>query len=1701
MTLMMRMFAFSAFCIAFSAVGAPALAQGEAKSPAGPAAAKVSFDKQIRPIFQANCQGCHQPAKAKGGFIMTAHDKMLLAGDSDKKGIVPGKSGESYLYESIVPKDGKARMPEGKKPLDPSEIELIKRWIDEGAVDDTPANARQKVDAEHPPVYTHPPILPSLDFSPDGKLLAVAGFHEVLLIDTSNHTLAGRLVGLSERIQTVRFSPDGGRLAVAGGLPGRMGEIQVWDVAKKKLVLSAPYTFDTLFGLSWSGDGNRIGFGCTDNSVRVIDAKTGEQVMFQGGHSDWVLDTFFVFDNSHVVSASRDMSVKLTEIATQRLIDNVTSITPGALKGGVQALARHPKFNVFIAGGSDGVPRAYRVFRETARQIGDDANLIGDLFPQVGRIFSVRFSPDGKRIASASSLDGKGEIVVASYDHDADVPNNIKQIMGKVAGSRVPAERQALEEYRKKGIREISRIKLDKAGAYAVAFSSDNTTLAVAAGDGLVRLYNSSDGKLIKEFAPAPIQAAAEKANDHPKLTYVKDAKHDAEKLPGNVKVIALEFEPKEISLSSPYQYAQLLITAKLSNGDSFDATRIAKITPPANVGTVTPSGLVRPIGDGQGDITIELAGQAARMLLTVTGQKAAYTADFIHDVNPVLGRLGCNAGTCHGANKGKNGFKLSLRGVDPILDVRSFLDDHAGRRANIASPDDSLMLLKPSGGVAHVGGQLTKPGEPYYELIRNWIAHGAQLNLKTPKVTKIEIQPANPIAQRIGEKQQFRVLATYADGKVKDVTRESFVEAGNIELASADNTGLITALRRGEVPILARYEGAYAATTMLVMGDRSGFAWKDPPAYNRIDELTAAKWKRMKIEPSDVCSDLDFLRRVYLDLTGVPPTADDVRAFMADNRESRQKREAIVDKLIGSSEYVDYWTNKWADLLTVNRKYLGTEGASMFRDWIRKEVDANTPYDAFARKILTASGSNKDNPPASYFKVLRDPANTMENTTHLFLGIRFNCNKCHDHPFERWTQDQYYSTAAYFAQVAIKGDPASGKRTVGGTAVVGGNPLFEIISDKTDGDVIHERTNQKAAPEFPFVAKHDVDPKEPRRQELAKWMTSPDNAYFAKSYVNRVWGYLFGTGIIDPIDDIRAGNPPTNPELLDYLTQEFVKSGFNVRHLQKLIVTSRTYQLAVSTNKWNADDKTNYSHAIPRRLPAETLYDALIRVTGAKAQLGRAASLPDSGVDLPSGFLATFGRPSRDSACECERTAGVQMGPVMALVNGATIADAIGDPNNELAKLVQKQPDDRKLVDEIFLRILNRPATAKEIDTCLNELKSIDADHAKLTEALRKREIEAAEIRKKKEAERETAMAKAKADLEAYQKEIAPRVAKQEAARKEAIEKALAAFNEYEKALPKYLGDWEKKHATDVEWHTLLPQKAEGIAGGKLTVMPDRSIVASGGKNERDTYTITYRTTLKNLSAVRLEVLADPTLPKKGPGRAPADGNFVLTEFQVLVQPVGSKDLPKKIPLTTPLADFSQDNFDVRFAVDGDEGNRDRGWAVSPQTGHTHWATFQLKDEISIDAGAIITVRLVHNFNQNNFNLGRFRVSFAAHKAPVGLSLADDYRSILQTPAAERTKEQNETIFAYFKKIDPGIRDRQKALADAQRPLPVDPKLVELQSTLTDVSRPVPEDERLVQLRNDAKMSEAQLSNRRLTAAQDISWALINSPAFLFNH
>lgn len=1715
----------------------------------------VSYHKQIKPIFQAHCQGCHQQAKQMGGFEMTVFANLVKGGESEVKAIVAGKPDASHLIDLITPTNGMAEMPKGKEPLSETDIELIKTWIAQGAKDDSPASTVAKYDAEHPPVYERAPVVPALDYSPDGKLLAVAGYHEVLIHKADGSGLVARLVGLAERVESVKFSPDGKRLAVTGGLPGRLGEVQVWDVAKRELLLSQPSTFDTLYGAAWSPDGTRIAFGCGDNSVRVIDSASGKQTLFMGSHSDWVLDTTFTPDGSHLVSVGRDRTAKLTEVETERFIDNITSITPGALKGGLQAVARHPSRDEIVFGGADGVPKIYRVFRLTKRVIGDDANLISVLPALKGRIFGVDVSPDGKQIAACSSQDGSGELGVYAYSDDTALPDNVKASMEKRVSERTEADQKLIDEYTKKSVKLLAKVAVPETGLFAVAFSPDGKQVAVSGGDGQVRLIGTKDGAIAKTFSSVPLVKAGGKANRAVAKLNFPTQIPPSESLPKGAEVAAIEVEPKSINLTNRFDYAQLVVTAKLKNGASLDVTRNAKYAAAGKQVDVLPGGLLVPRADGKTEVAVTLGNQTVTVAATVAGAEAAYHVDYLRDVNPVLTRLGCNQGTCHGAKDGKNGFKLSLRGYDALYDLRAFTDDHASRRVNPAAPDQSLMLLKATGSVPHVGGMLTKPGDAAYEILRNWIADGAKLNLKTPRVVGIEVLPRDPVVDLAGQRRQMRIVARYADGKERDVTREAFIESGNIEIASVFGNGILTALRRGEAPILARFEGSYAAGVLTVMGDRSGFQWQEPEKFNKIDELTAAKWQRIQTLPSDLCTDAEFIRRVSLDLTGLPPTADEVRKFITDKRPSREKRDAYVDSLIGGDPFIEHFTNKWADLLQVNPKFLGADGAKLLRDWIRQEVADNTPYDQFAKKILTADGSNKTNPAASYFKILRDPDLTMENTTHLFLAVRFNCNKCHDHPFERWTQDQYYETAAYFAQVELKPDPSAKGQTIGQTAVEKGKPVYEIIGDKPTGDMKHERTGMVTAPKFPFPAEHSASEKATRREQLASWITSPDNAYFARSYVNRLWGYLFGVGIMEPIDDIRAGNPPTNPELLEYLTDEFIRSGFNVRHVVTLICKSRTYQLSVASNKWNADDKTNYSHAIARRLPAEVLFDSIHRVTGAPSPFGpqRAAQVTDA-AGMGGGFLQTFGRPARESACECERAGGMALGPVMAMISGPTLADAIGSPKNELAKLVAAEKDDAKLVDELFLRVLNRPATKEEVALAIQTIAEVKNDDAKLAALLVDLEAKWKPLGEKLEQERLGKIAAAGKALKDYQKSQEAAVV---AAEKDRLDKIAAAEKNvaaHAAKLAKAQAEWETGIASrkdGVLWHAtkIVEAKPRNSTSIKLAVENGDTVFATNADGQMDSYFVTLETPLEKVTGILLEVLPDERLPGFGPGYM--NRNFVLSEFVITDSyPRGVPDAPTrgKAALSDARATYTQDKFSAKMAIDGkDETTPNNGWATGGIVG-THQIAFQLAKPLAGKEGHRIKLDLRQRFRPG-FVIGKLRVyatdaekplavasaanpaeaaaepsidkpavakkpaakksaakKAAAAKAPaapatsVTLGLPADVAAALAKPAAKRTDAEKKRLTEYQEQTDAGAFKMQVALWTARLPLPVDPKLVALKEALAKAETPVTVDPQLLQLRADAAMSKAQAENARLTVVQDLAWALMNSPAFLFN-
>ena len=499
-----------------------------------------------------------------------------------------------------------------------------------------------------------------------------------------------------------------------------------------------------------------------------------------------------------------------------------------------------------------------------------------------------------------------------------------------------------------------------------------------------------------------------------------------------------------------------------------------------------------------------------------------------------------------------------------------------------------------------------------------------------------------------------------------------------------------MTSERKGEAAMLVRYEGKLAVVNVTVLTEKQGFQWKRIHEKNYIDKFINAKLQRVKILPSDLTTDAEFLRRVSYDLIGMPPTVEETRARSSPTRPRRAKRGRKIDELMARPEFIDHWALKWGDLLQVNRARLGDKGMWAFREWIRESIAANKPYDQMVRELITARGSTFQNPPANFFRFTRDPKVAMETTTQLFLGVRMVCAQCHDHPFEQWTQNQYFQLTAFFGAVGIKD---------------GMDCNEEIIYDKReDREIKHPKDNRVMSAEVPLRRREDQAARGGPARGLADWLTSPQNELFGKSMANRIWSYFFGRGIIEPVDDIRASNPAVNPQLLDALTKDFVDHNFDLRHLIRTIVNSRTYQLSFHANEWNADDETNFSHAAPRRLNAEELFDGIYIATGTKPffkELPKdftAEQFPDPSFGK-GGFLDLFGRPDRQTSCECERRTDVSLVQALNLVNGSTIADAVADENGRVSKLILRGATDRQIVEQLYLASLGRPPEPRELD------------------------------------------------------------------------------------------------------------------------------------------------------------------------------------------------------------------------------------------------------------------------------------------------------------------------------------------------------------------------------------------------------------------
>jgi hypothetical protein len=680
-------------------------------------------------------------------------------------------------------------------------------------------------------------------------------------------------------------------------------------------------------------------------------------------------------------------------------------------------------------------------------------------------------------------------------------------------------------------------------------------------------------------------------------------------------------------------------------------------------------------------------------------------TFHFENDILPVLGRYGCNSSGCHGKAEGQGGFKLSVFASDPEADFAALTREGRGRRLFPAQPDESLLLRKATGRAAHGGGTRLAFGGDDYRLLRDWIAAGTPFgSADAPRLLSVRIEPTERILGQNAE-QRLKVFARYSDGVEKDVTRLARFQSNAEAVANVSADGLVTTHDvPGEATVMAGYLGEVGVFRLLAPRPGPPAGGDKLPQFNFIDRLVDAKLAKLNIAPSGICDDATFLRRITLDLTGMLPRPEAVRKFLADTDPA--KRAKLVEALLQQGEFADLWALRWADLLRVDRQVLGHQRAYVYYKWIRDSIAANQPFDAFARELVTAEGPLNEVGPANFYKVVVKPGEMAGAISQVFLGVRIACAECHHHPFDRWKQADYYGMAAFFAPVAAKGG-------------AGGESVF------SSGDPItkHPRTN---APVYAYALGGEMpaaNPKGDRRLVLAEWMTGPDNPFFARNLVNRVWAWMLGRGLVEPVDDVRATNPPSNPELLDALARYLIDNHYDVRKLIALIAASRVYQTSAAPNASNEKDERNFSRAYFKRPEAEVLLDMTSQALGVPEKfagspgVARAVQLWDS--KSRSEFLRLFGRPSRVTACECERTREPSVSQVLNLLNSPDVQAKLTHEGGAIARLVREQPDDGKLVDELYLRFFSRFPSAEETDVGVKHLRKYPANRRSAEEDL----------------------------------------------------------------------------------------------------------------------------------------------------------------------------------------------------------------------------------------------------------------------------------------------------------------------------------------------------------------------------------------------
>ncbi len=765
---------------------------------------------------------------------------------------------------------------------------------------------------------------------------------------------------------------------------------------------------------------------------------------------------------------------------------------------------------------------------------------------------------------------------------------------------------------------------------------------------------------------------------------------------PAPVPAPKIAVYPPDINLETSRDSQSFIVQLTQPDGITRDVTEQAQVSFSNPALVKAEKGIVSPLTDGTTEMIVALAGQTVKVPVKVTGAKEDRPISFKLDVMPVFLRSGCNQGGCHGAARGKDGFRLSLFGFDPDGDHFRLTRELNGRRINLALPNESMLLEKTTGKVPHSGGQKLKDGDIYTESILRWLKADAPLDAATVATpTGIEVFPPSAVLNGKGDTQRIIVRAKYSDGTDRDITNLTLFMTNNESSAkiNSDGDGTVTAGERGESFIMARFYTYTIGVPFITLPKDLKYTAGAKTQYNYIDEAVNAKLTKLRIEPSGICDDNTFLRRVYLDITGQLPTPEEYARFLVSNLPN--KRDLLVDELLDRKEFSELWVLKWAELLQIrSSNEVSRKAMLQYYNWLQEKIAKNVPTNEWVRELLGANGGTFKNPATNYYQIERDIIKVTENVAQVFMGMRVQCAQCHNHPFDRWTMDDYYGFAAFFTQIGRK---------------AGDDPREVIVFNSGGGEINHPVRGRPMKPKFLGGAEPDVAGKD-RRVVLADWLASPDNPYFAKNLANIVWSHFFGQGIIDEVDDVRISNPASNQDLVDAMAKKFTDYKYDFKKLVRDICTSATYQRSTQTNPSNEGDTRNFARGPIRRIRAETMLDIVSQVTETKNKFpglplgARAVQIADGNVS--NYFLTTFGRPMRETVCSCEVRLEPTLSQSLHLMNGNTVAPKISQ-GNYIGKMLQEKKTPAQIIEDLFIRSLSRTPTANEMKKLLASVEA----------------------------------------------------------------------------------------------------------------------------------------------------------------------------------------------------------------------------------------------------------------------------------------------------------------------------------------------------------------------------------------------------------